>query len=132
MLPGILGQFVRDEGLLSLEEAIRRMTSAPAARLGLKQRGELKDGNVADVVVFDPATLPSLSSPRCFRPRRGAEVMRSVASSRLKQALVADELAQVLGASVVRGLGFSPTNVKSVPTMPIRSATARWGPRGSG
>ena len=39
--PRILGQFVRDEALLSLEEAIRRMTSAPAARLGLKERGTL-------------------------------------------------------------------------------------------
>ena len=42
--PRILGQFVRDEALLSLEEAIRKMTSAPAARLGLTQRGMLRDG----------------------------------------------------------------------------------------
>jgi N-acyl-D-amino-acid deacylase len=57
--PRILGQFVRDEALLSLEEAIRRMTSAPAARLGLKTRGTLRDGALADVVVFDPATVRS-------------------------------------------------------------------------
>ena len=57
--PRILGQFVRDEALLSLEEAIRRMTSAAAARLGLKDRGTLEDGAVADVVVFDPATVRS-------------------------------------------------------------------------
>jgi N-acyl-D-aspartate/D-glutamate deacylase len=57
--PRILGQFVRDEALLSLEEAIRRMTSAPAARLGLKTRGTLRDGAIADVVVFDPATVRS-------------------------------------------------------------------------
>ena len=45
------------------------MTSAPAARLGLKQRGELKDGNVADVVVFDPNTVKSNATydePRQF------------------------------------------------------------------
>ena len=67
--PRILGQFVRDEGLLSLEEAIRRMTSAPAARLGIKTRGELRDGLVADVVVFDPETVKSNATydePRQF------------------------------------------------------------------
>ncbi|HVL53873.1 MAG TPA: D-aminoacylase [Vitreimonas sp.] len=57
--PRILGQFVRDEALLSLEEAVRRMTSAPAARLGLRDRGLLQDGYVADLVVFDPVTVRS-------------------------------------------------------------------------
>jgi N-acyl-D-amino-acid deacylase len=57
--PRILGQFVRDEALLSLEEAVRKMTSAPAARLGLRERGTLRDGALADVVVFDPATVRS-------------------------------------------------------------------------
>jgi N-acyl-D-amino-acid deacylase len=67
--PRILGQFVRDEALLSLEEAVRRMTSAPAARLGLKDRGTLKDGAVADVTIFDPATVRSNATydePRQF------------------------------------------------------------------
>ena len=57
--PRVLGQFVRDEALMSLEEAVRSMTSAPAARLGLSDRGLLKDGLVADLVVFDPATVRS-------------------------------------------------------------------------
>ncbi len=57
--PRILGQFVRDEARLSLEEAVRKMTSAPAARLGLRDRGLLRDGYVADVVVFDPARVRS-------------------------------------------------------------------------
>jgi len=55
--PRILGQFVRDERLLSLEEAIRKMTGAAAARLGLRERGLLRDGALADLVVFDPATV---------------------------------------------------------------------------
>jgi N-acyl-D-amino-acid deacylase len=51
--PRVLGQFVREEALLSLEEAVHRMTGAPAARLGLRSRGLLRDGYAADVVVFD-------------------------------------------------------------------------------
>ena len=52
--PRVLGQFVRDEALLSLEEAVRSMTSAAAARIGLDDRGLVRDGYVADLVVFDP------------------------------------------------------------------------------
>jgi N-acyl-D-amino-acid deacylase len=68
-VPRILGQFVRDEGILGLEEAVRRMTSAPAARLGLLERGVISDGAIADVVVFDPATVRSNATydePRRF------------------------------------------------------------------
>lgn len=53
----VLGTYTRDEKLFTLEEAIRKMTSLPAANLGLKKRGALKPGHFADVVVFDPATI---------------------------------------------------------------------------
>ncbi|MCI0708076.1 MAG: D-aminoacylase [Ignavibacteriae bacterium] len=53
----ILGKYVREEGVMTMEEAIRKMTSLAASRVGLKDRGVLKPGFYADVVVFDPATV---------------------------------------------------------------------------
>ncbi len=60
--PRILGEFVREQRLLSLEAAVRKMTAAPAARLGLTDRGRLADGLKADVVVFDPVRVRSLAT----------------------------------------------------------------------
>ncbi|MEZ5386382.1 MAG: amidohydrolase family protein [Prosthecobacter sp.] len=53
----ILGRYVRDLKLLSIEEAVRRMTSLPARTFHLKDRGELKPGAFADIVIFDPAKV---------------------------------------------------------------------------
>jgi N-acyl-D-amino-acid deacylase len=55
--PRILGRYVRDEKVLPLPEAIRKMTSLAAAQLKIAQRGALKEGYFADVVIFDPATV---------------------------------------------------------------------------
>jgi dihydroorotase/N-acyl-D-amino-acid deacylase len=55
--PRILGKYVREENIIPLEEAIRKMTSLPANRVGLKERGILKPGFSADVVIFDPARV---------------------------------------------------------------------------
>jgi N-acyl-D-amino-acid deacylase len=51
--PGVLERYVRDQPVLTLEEAIRKMTSFPAQRLGLSDRGVLRPGAWADIVVFD-------------------------------------------------------------------------------
>jgi N-acyl-D-amino-acid deacylase len=53
----LLAKYVREEDLLSLEEAVRRLTSLPAANLRLQQRGRLQPGYFADIVVFDPQTI---------------------------------------------------------------------------
>ncbi len=53
----LLGKYVRDEKVIPLEEAIRRLTSFPASNLGIKRRGSLKPGYFADVVVFDPEKI---------------------------------------------------------------------------
>ncbi|MEE9231618.1 MAG: D-aminoacylase [Acidobacteriota bacterium] len=55
--PRVLGRYVRDRGCLSLEEAIRKMTSYPASLLGLEDRGLLKVGARADLVLFDPQKI---------------------------------------------------------------------------
>lgn len=58
----ILGHYVREEGLLTLEEAVRKMTSRPAARVGLLDRGLLRPGMAADVTVFDAATIRDVAT----------------------------------------------------------------------
>lgn len=53
----LLGKYVRDEQVISLEEAVRKLTSLPAHNLKIKKRGMLKEGNFADVVIFDPTSI---------------------------------------------------------------------------
>ncbi len=55
--PRVLGRYVRERHVLTLEDAVRKMTSFPAARLGLADRGVLKAGMMADITVFDAATI---------------------------------------------------------------------------
>jgi N-acyl-D-amino-acid deacylase len=60
--PKILGQYVRDEKVMPLEEAIRKATSAVATRLSIPDRGVLREGFFADIAVFDPATIADRST----------------------------------------------------------------------
>jgi N-acyl-D-amino-acid deacylase len=55
--PRVLGRYVRERGVLTWEEAVQKMTAIPAARVGLWDRGVLREGLAADVVVFDPETV---------------------------------------------------------------------------
>ena len=60
--PKVLGEFVRDKRVLGLEVAIARMTKMPAEKIGLTDRGELKEGMAADIVVFDPVHIKDLAT----------------------------------------------------------------------
>ncbi|HVG87214.1 MAG TPA: D-aminoacylase [Vicinamibacterales bacterium] len=73
----ILGKYVREERLLPLEEAVRKMTSLPAQRMRLWDRGVVRPGAFADLVVFDPATIRDRATFEL--PRQYAEGIRYVA-----------------------------------------------------
>jgi N-acyl-D-amino-acid deacylase len=60
--PRVLGHYARDLGILTLSEAVRRMTSLPASRLGLSDRGTIKPGAIADLVVLNPTTIADRST----------------------------------------------------------------------
>jgi N-acyl-D-amino-acid deacylase len=74
--PRILGKYVRDEHALSLEDAIRKMSGAVADRLLIRDRGLLREGMYADVVVFDPATIQEHSTYE--KPNQGSTGVREV------------------------------------------------------
>jgi len=72
----LLGKYVRDEKLVSLEDAVRRLSALPADNLGLDRRGRLAPGMFADVVVFDPATIADRATFE--KPHQYAVGMRHV------------------------------------------------------
>jgi N-acyl-D-amino-acid deacylase len=74
--PRALGRYVREQGVMSLEEAVRKMTSAVATRLSLHDRGILRAGMFADVVLFDPATITDRAT--YDRPHQLSEGVRHV------------------------------------------------------
>lgn len=60
--PRVLARYVRERGILTLEQAVRKMTAMPARRMGLTDRGTVAVGMMADLVVFDPATVADLAT----------------------------------------------------------------------
>jgi N-acyl-D-amino-acid deacylase len=72
----LLGKYVRDEKLVTLEEAIRKLTKLPATNLGLDHRGLIKEGYFADIVVFDPMTIKDRATYE--KPHQYAEGMKHV------------------------------------------------------
>ncbi len=72
----ILGRYVREQGVISLEDAIRKMTSAVTTRLSIQDRGVLREGLFADVVIFDPATI--IDHATFEKPHQVSEGVRDV------------------------------------------------------
>ncbi|MGQ0539312.1 MAG: amidohydrolase family protein, partial [Gemmatimonadaceae bacterium] len=74
--PRILGRYVREARLMTLEDAVRKMTSAVAARLGMRDRGMLREGMFADIVVFDEKSIIDHATPE--RPHQLSAGVRHV------------------------------------------------------
>jgi len=74
--PRFLGRYARDLGLLSMSEAIRKCTALPAEQAGLRDRGRVREGWFADLVLFDPGRLASRSTPEA--PRRFPDGIHTV------------------------------------------------------
>ncbi len=98
----ILGTYVRDERLLSVEDAVRRFTSRPAARMGLHDRGLLRPGFKADITVFDLATVQDRST--YTEPNQYSTGIRHVLVN--GQAVVRDgAITEARPGQVIRGAG---------------------------
>ena len=104
----VLGPFVRDKGLFPLETAVHKMTGLPASILGMGDRGRLAKGLVADVVLFDPATITD---------RADYETSTSLAAG-IELVLMSGEPAFEAGEAAQPGLG-------RVLRHPTRSSTAK-------
>jgi len=103
--PRILAKYVRDEKVLTLEDAIRKMTALPAQRMRLTDRGVLKQGLWADVVIFDPATIRDLAT--YDHPNQLSQGMEYVF---VNGAAVIDQgkMTGKLPGKVLRGVGYQP------------------------
>jgi N-acyl-D-amino-acid deacylase len=72
----VLGEYARDRGLFPIQEAVRKMTSLPAGVFGLKDRGQVREGGFADLVLFDPAAVRDRATYE--QPRLPAEGIANV------------------------------------------------------
>jgi N-acyl-D-amino-acid deacylase len=101
--PRILGRYVRDQHLLTLEQAIRKFTSLPAQRMGLRDRGLLRTGAFADITIFDPATVNDAATFKDpHRPSAGIEYVFVNGVLSLEHGKVTGQL----GGRPLRGPGY--------------------------
>lgn len=103
----VIGKYVREDKLITLEDAIHRLTSFPAANLKLKERGALKTGYYADVVVFDPAKVQDFATPD--KPHQYSQGMVHVFVNGV-QVLADGEHTGAKPGRVVRGPGYKIPN----------------------
>ena len=104
MAPRVIGQFVREERLLTLEEAVRRMTSLPMSVVGIGDRGQVKPGMWADITVFNPDTV--IDRATYENPHQYAVGMRHVFVNGV-QVLKDGEHTGAKPGMVVRGPGYT-------------------------
>jgi N-acyl-D-amino-acid deacylase len=102
----VLGKYVRDELVIPLEEAVRRLSALPAENLGLERRGRLAPGQYADVVVFDPATIQDHAT--FDRPHQYATGMHHVFVNGV-QVLKDGEHTDARPGRLLRGRGYRQT-----------------------
>jgi dihydroorotase/N-acyl-D-amino-acid deacylase len=103
--PRILRKYVREDKVLTLEDAIRKMSALPAQRLRLSDRGVLKSGMWADVVVFDPATIRDLATFE--NPNQLSEGMEYVLVNGVP-VIDQGKMTGKLPGKVLRGAGYVP------------------------
>ncbi len=103
--PRILRKYVREEKKLALEEAIRKFSALPAQRMKLADRGVLKQGMWADVVVFDPETVRDLAT--FDNPNRLSEGMEYVLVNGVP-VIEEGKMTGALPGKVLRGAGYTP------------------------
>ncbi len=106
----VLGKYVREEKLLTLEDAVRKMSSLPAQILGIRDRGQLREGFIADVVVFDQNTIKDTNSYE--KPKSYSVGVPYV----LVNGVVVIDKGEHTGArpgKALRGPGYKPTKATS-------------------
>ena len=121
----VFARYVRDENLLTIEEAVRRMTAQAAAVLGLRDRGQLSVGHYADVVVFDPATIQDHGT--YAKPHQYATGVSHVLVNGV-ETLRDGEPTDARPGRVVRGRGWSGWNGGGCRASPGDWQWPFWGP----
>jgi dihydroorotase/N-acyl-D-amino-acid deacylase len=112
-MPRFLGHYVRDEKMLPLEQAIRKITSLPAQRQRLRDRGLLKEGYFADITIFDPATIQDRATyENPTQPSEGVKFVFVNGSLEYEDG----RLTGVAAGRVLRGKGWQPNSASSYVT----------------
>lgn len=120
--PRVLGTYVRDDGVLTMPDAIRKMSALPATIIGMTDRGYLAAGMVADVAVFDPRTVGD----------RATYESPTLPSVGFRHVLVNGKVALRDGAATGEKGGEVVLRTSHMPTRPMTAATAARGLAGSG
>lgn len=119
--PRVLGHYVRDQRIMTVEDAIRKMTALPAATIGMNDRGYLAPGMAADIAVFDPRTIRDHATYR--EPTKPSEGMRHVfvnGRAALRDGLATGEQ----GGTVVLRTRHMPSRPMSMPATARRMAAS--------